>query len=222
MSLSAFDIIGPAMIGPSSSHTAGAARIGRVGRHLCESAVTSAEIELHGAFALTGSGHATDRALVAGLLGLAPDDIRLKDSLSLAAAEGLKVQFFSADLGDVHPNSVRMKLETANGERHEIQGSSIGGGRIEIFSVDDYETSFQGDRETLIFWNQDKPGFLARVTGLLACIESNVATIRTSRKSRGEEALTVIEVDGGLPPEALLVLNHNTLINRLRYFHRLP
>lgn len=223
MKYSAFDVIGPAMIGPSSSHTAGAVRIGRVARALLPSEPVQARVELHGSFAATGAGHATDRALVAGLLGFNPDDERLKDSLRLAEERSLEVRFSETDLGgDIHPNSARLTVKDASGETRVLTGSSIGGGKIEIVSLDGYETSFGGEHETLILWNRDQPGYLARVTAVLACIEVNIATIRTSRSARGARALTVLEVDGGLPPEVLGLLGRMSMTERLRHLERLP
>ncbi len=223
MSFSAFDVIGPAMVGPSSSHTAGAVRIGLVAQSLLEDSVHKASIELHGSFAATGKGHATDKALVAGLLGFNPDDERLKDSLSIAKEQGCNITFTQTDLGeDHHPNTVRMTVESAAGEKHRLVGSSVGGGQIEIKSIDDYPTFFGGELETLILWNPDKPGYIAKVTTVLSCVEANIATIRTSRGSRGTEALTVIEVDGHLIPECLSLISHIPQTLRLRFLNRLP
>lgn len=222
MTLSAFDIIGPPMIGPSSSHTAGAVRIGRVARALCEQAVAQAVIALHGSFAATGKGHATDRALVAGLLGFAPDDTRLKDSLTLASEQNVGITFSEIDLGeDAHPNSVRITVSASNGESHELEGSSVGGGTIAIGMIDRYPTSFGGGLETLLLWHHDKSGFLAKVTTLLACVEANIATIRTSRQARGSDALTLIEVDAPLPSDCLSLLKKIPATLRLRTLPRL-
>ena len=210
MPYSAFDIIGPSMIGPSSSHTAGAARIGRIALALLGETPTTAKIELHGSFAATGKGHATDRALVAGLLGMAPDDERLKDSLELAEAAGLSVEFAEIDLGeDCHPNAARISLRGKKEAEVRVTGWSVGGGSIQIREVDGFETRFSGELDTLVLWNLDHPGYLAKVTTLYDCASVNIATIQLSRASRGSQALTVIESDGALPPEAL------TLIARL-------
>jgi len=220
--ISAFDIIGPSMIGPSSSYTAGAVRIGLIARALLADPARSAEIELHGSFAATGKGHATDRALVAGILGLAPDDERLKDSLALAADAGLDVAFSSVDLGEgVHPNTARITLRSAQGEPHRLVGSSTGGGSIRIVEVDRYPTSFGGELDTILLWHRDSTGFLAKVTALLACVEANIATIRTSRHGRGAEALTVLEIDAPLPSDCLSLLLKINAIQHVRSFGRL-
>ena len=160
------------MIGQSSSHTAGAVRIGLVARAVLGTPPQKADIELHGSVAATGKGHATDRALVAGLLGFLPDDERIKDSLAFAADAGLRVSFSSVDLGEeVHPNSARITMESSEGASCRFVGSSTGGGSIRIVDVDGYPTSFGGELETALLWHRDGPGFLAKVTALLACAE---------------------------------------------------
>lgn len=221
--VSAFDVIGPSMIGPSSSHTAGAVRIGLLARSLLGAAPTTARIELHGSFAATGKGHATDRALVAGLLEFATDDERLKESLELAEKAGLAVSFEETDLGeDVHPNTARVTLETAYGAKCVVAGSSIGGGMIVIGKVDGYATSFSGESETLVLWHRDNSGYLAKVTTLLACVEANIGTIRTSRRGRGAEALTVLEVDAPLPEDLLRLLGCVPATRQVRNLGKLP
>lgn len=213
MGMSAFDVIGPTMVGPSSSHTAGAARMGLVTVSLFGAPLRSARIDLHGSFAATGRGHATDRAIVAGLLGFSAADERLKDSLALADAAGVTIKFREADLGDdVHPNTARIRAEAEDGEIHEVVASSVGGGMIQVGMIDGFTTSFSGDLESVVLWHDDRSGFLAKVTALLACVEANIATIRTSRAGRGTSALTVIEIDAPLPPDCLSLLGriHST------------
>ena len=210
---SVFDIIGPAMIGPSSSHTAGAVRIGLAARHLLGDQPRMARIGLHGSFAATGRGHATDRGLVAGLLGWAADDERLKDSLEFAAKAGLEVEFHHTDLGEsIHPNSACVDL---NGELVCV-ASSIGGGSIETVSVDGYAVRFSGSLDTLVIWHEDRQGFLAHVTSVLACIDSNIASMRTARVRRGAEALTVIEMDSAPQVEVPALLRKIDHVKKLR------
>ncbi|MGE5560376.1 MAG: L-serine ammonia-lyase, iron-sulfur-dependent subunit beta [Chloroflexota bacterium] len=193
---SIFDIIGPVMIGPSSSHTAGAVRLGLAGRAIIGGQPVRAELGLHGSFAQTYRGHGTDLALVAGLLGMAPDDQRIPTALELAPAQGLSVEFATVDLGDdVHPNTVRMALTTAAGTETIIVGSSIGGGRILVTRINQFEVAFHGEYHALILAYQDRPGVIAKVTSLLATDEVNIATMRVSREARGSQALMIIEVD---------------------------
>ncbi|MDD2709650.1 MAG: L-serine ammonia-lyase, iron-sulfur-dependent subunit beta [Verrucomicrobiae bacterium] len=220
---SVFEIIGPAMIGPSSSHTAGAVRIGLMGRALLNAPPAQAKIGLHGSFASTGAGHATDRGLVAGLLGFAPDDERVKDSLQLAPDAGLSVQFFKTDLGEqAHPNSARLDLVASGGGVHNLTASSIGGGNIEVIGIDEFPVSITGMLDALIMHHVDQAGFLAKVTAVLACVAINIATIRTSRHHRGENALTVIETDTPAPACAREVLQSITGVQYLRAIPRLP
>lgn len=217
MNVSAFDVIGPSMVGPSSSHTAGAARIGLAARLLLGEPVASVQIDLHGSFAATGKGHATDRALLGGLLGMNADDVRLKDSLAIAADQNLSYTFAEADLGDdSHPNSVRIAARSAEDQLLTLVASSIGGGMIKIYEVDGYETRIKGELDTVVLWNLDQPGYLATVTSLYECAGLNVAAISLSRRSRGESALTVIQSDGALPPEAVCLLGRMPATCKIR------
>ena len=190
-----FDILGPVMVGPSSSHTAGAVRIGRMARALLGQTPVKAELLLHGSFASTGEGHGTHQALVAGLLGLAPDDSRVPDSFSLAQERGLAFTFGACQLRDVHPNSVIIRLEGEQGGSLEVGASSPGGGRIKVFRVDGLDTSFSGELPTLVVHNSDKPGCVSQVTGALAAQGLNVATLQLNRGGRGGSAVMVIECD---------------------------
>ena len=218
--LSAFDVIGPVMVGPSSSHTAGAARIGLLARRLLGAEPVRARLELHGSFAATGRGHATDRALVAGLLGLDSDDAQLPEAPDLAERRGLAVEFAAIDLGpDAHPNSVRVTLNAASGVVRVCSGRSLGGGVVEMYELDGYETAIRGGMDTLVCRHDDKSGFLARLTAVLACVEVNIAALRTARKDRGLEALTVIETDGPVPADALGLLARMPMMREL---HALP
>lgn len=211
------------MVGPSSSHTAGAARIGLVARGLLAAPPVQAHIELHGSFAATGAGHATDRAIAAGLLGFFPDDPRLRDSRELCKEAGLTLEFSDVDLGeDFHPNTARIRLVSDSGEVRSLVGSSVGGGTIRICEIDDYPTSFGGELESLLLWHHDSPGFLAKVTALLACVEANIATIRTSRCGRGAQALTVIETDAPLPEDCISLLGKISATETVRTLARLP
>ena len=156
-----FDILGPVMVGPSSSHTAGAVRIGYISQKLLGSMPERAEIYLHGSFADTGVGHGTDKALVAGLLGMDTDDMDIPNSFEIAAERGMSFTFDKIVLENVHPNSVLLKLKGHNGRELKIIASSLGGGRISIVNIDDIETHFTGEYPTLIVHNLDHPGNVA-------------------------------------------------------------
>lgn len=217
MNISAFDVIGPAMVGPSSSHTAGAVRLGLLSHYIARGIGPFArvKIELHGSFAATGKGHATDRGLVAGILGLLPDDERLKNSFQIAHNRGIGIHFQNTDLGsDAHPNSVRITFYFAGGETLVIYGASVGGGNVEIRKIDGFETRLSGTLDSILCWHLDRPGFLARVTGLLSCVEANIATIITARKMRETDAFTIIKTDSPIPDDCLSVLLRIPFVKR--------
>jgi len=190
-----FDILGPVMVGPSSSHTAGAVRIGKMARSLLGQQPVKAQLLLHGSFASTGEGHGTHQALIAGLLGLTPDDPRVPESFRLAREQGLDFTFVTCTLRDAHPNSVLLRLEGAAGRIMEVGAASLGGGRIRVFQVDGLHTSFSGELPTLVVHNTDQPGCVSQVTGILARRGLNVATLQLNRGGRGGSAVMVIECD---------------------------
>jgi L-serine dehydratase len=198
--ISVFDIIGPIMVGPSSSHTAGAVRLGLVARAILGSQPAEATIELHGSFAQTGQGHGTDRGIVAGLLGMATDDPDLRRSFELAAAAGLAFRFETVDLGeDAHPNTAR--LTVGDGRRTvQVTGCSIGGGMVEITHVDGYDVRFGCEFDTLLVLAEDRPGTINQVTGWLARQGINIAFLRVERDRRGGDAIMIIETDHMVDP----------------------
>ena len=193
-----FDIMGPIMVGPSSSHTAGAARMGRVARHLLGSQPVKADIQLHGSFAATGSGHGTDRAIVAGLLGMKPDDPRLPDSFALAREAGLDFAIHPVELRSAHPNTAVLALEGPT-RRLNLSAASVGGGRIRVTSIDGVAADFGGDANTLIIHNDDTPGCIAEVALALARRQINVASMQVFRSAPGGEAVMVLECDSHIP-----------------------
>lgn len=201
--VSILDIIGPVMVGPSSSHTAGACRLGLIARDLVAGTPEQALIELHGSFARTGEGHGTDKAIVGGLLGFRPDDERLRDSLTIMDKEGLDFRFEKTTLGsepEVHPNSVRITV--TRGHRHHIMlGASLGAGRIRVSEIDGYPVEVDGSSHTIVMVAEDVKGSIARIAGILSDAGVNIATLRLSRKQRGGDAFIVIEVDES-PAEA--------------------
>jgi len=204
-------MIGPVMVGPSSSHTAGACRLGLLARYLLGEKPRRVEFGLHGSFAKTGKGHGTHLALTAGVLGLKPDDERLKESLALAEGEGVEVVFKEVELGDVHPNTVRMALEGEK-ERISVTGSSLGGGLVRIFDVEGFEVRITGAMPTLVIRNVDTPGVVARVARILADDEVNIAHLAVSRKKKGGEAMMSLEVDRPLSEVPLRYLEHLSYI----------
>jgi L-serine dehydratase len=192
---SVFDIVGPVMIGPSSSHTAGACRLGELARAIFGGTPARARILLHGSFASTGPGHGTDLALVAGLLGMHPDDPRIPLALDLARETGLSVEFAEVNLGDAHPNSAVFELEDAEGRRMCVRGSSLGGGDVVVTEIDAFEVEATGELPLLVVDHVDRPGEIAAVTSVLAESHVNVASMQVSRERRGARALMLIETD---------------------------
>jgi len=197
--LSIFDIIGPIMVGPSSSHTAGAVRLGLVARSLFGEQPESALIELHGSFAETGRGHGTDRALVAGLLGMEPSDERIPTSFELARESGIQIHFQDVDLGESqHPNTVHFVLSAA-GRNMEITGSSVGGGMIAVTRLDGFPVNLTAEYETLLIVGEDRPGTINAITARLYEEHINVAFFNVARDQRGGQAIMIIETDDSIP-----------------------
>lgn len=175
---SIFDILGPVMVGPSSSHTAGAARIAYTARQLFGESVKKAEVYLHGSFAATGKGHGTDRAIIAGLLGMKPDDLRIPVAFEEAKKAGMEFTIANKELKNAHPNTARVIMENADERRMVIQAYSIGGGRIRVSNLDGIEVDFSGESNTLIVRNQDRPGCITEVSAALSKEKINVATMQ--------------------------------------------
>jgi len=190
-----FDIIGPVMVGPSSSHTAGAVKIGRVARKLLGEEVSEAEILFYGSFLATGKGHGTDKAVVAGLMGYGSDDRRIPESLNNAKEAGMKVSFGKLEIIDAHPNTVKLKLKGKTGRTLEMLASSVGGGRICVEEIDGMQAKFGAEQPTLIIHNEDRPGLVAHVTALLQDYSINIGTMQLYRSGRGDQAVMVIECD---------------------------
>jgi L-serine dehydratase len=195
--VSLLDIIGPVMVGPSSSHTAGACRLGLLARCLVGGTPEVARIQLHGSFARTGEGHGTDKAIVAGLMGFAPDDDRIRTALEIAEREGLAYSFEKTTLGeeaDIHPNTARITIQ--RGDRSATMvGSSLGAGRVLITEIDGYPVEVTGNYNTVVLVAEDVKGSVARIATLLAEDNINIATLKLTRKGRGGDAFMVIEVD---------------------------
>lgn len=215
-----FDIMGPIMVGPSSSHTAGAVRIGRMARTLLGEEPIRAALHLHGSFAETGVGHGTDRALIAGLLGMAPDDLRIPNSFSIAEQRGLEFNFDEIDLRDAHPNSVLMEVEGSRGAKLRMQACSVGGGRIVVEEIDGVQMHFTGDYNTLMVRNRDDRGQVADVTHALYRAGVNVANMSLKRDVKGGCALMVIEMDEPIQEPVLKYLEELPGILHVTYYEK--
>jgi L-serine dehydratase len=202
--VSLLDIIGPVMVGPSSSHTAGACRLGLLARCLVGGTPQQARIELHGSFARTGEGHGTDKAIVGGLMGFRPDDERLRTALDIAEREGLDFRFEKTSLGEegeVHPNTVRIAVERA-GRTSVMTGSSLGAGRVLVTEIDGYPVEVTGNYHTVVLVAEDVKGSIARIATILSEHALNIATLKVTRRQRGGDAFMVFEIDDA-PDEAV-------------------
>lgn len=204
-SYSAFDIAGPIMVGPSSSHTAGAARLGKMARTLAHNNVQSVIFQLYGSFAQTYKGHGTDKALLAGILGFDPSDERLRDSFHLAEAMGVDYTFQpvtgSTEEGweNIHPNTVRFLITTQNGEKFDIVGCSIGGGKVRIVGLNGISVHFTGESPILVTRHLDNPGIISGIASLLYQERLNIGNMRVSRERHSDTANMYLEVDGEIP-----------------------
>lgn len=199
MEVSIFDVIGPVMIGPSSSHTAGAARLARAARLIAKEPFTHVSFGLHGSFAQTYKGHGTDRALLAGAMGLSEQDERLADAFRLAKEAGLTWDFHEIALEGVHENTVQITMTMADGGQNVVVGSSVGGGQILICSINGFDTEMTLQAPSLVFFHYDHKGVISEATRIIAEHNINIATMKLSRKARGDVACCVIEADGEIP-----------------------
>ena len=215
-----FDMMGPVMVGPSSSHTAGAARIGNMGRTLLGEEVARADIGLYGSFAETGFGHGTDRALLAGLLGMKPDDLRIPNAYEEANRAGMAYSFRTVELRDAHPNTALLELTGKSGKKLTLQASSIGGGAIVVNKIDGIDVNFTGDFNTLIVRNQDESGSVAAITSILSQVHINVANMSVNRHRRGGDALMVIETDQHIKPRQVEFLSELPGILSVTYYDK--
>lgn len=214
---SVFDIIGPVMIGPSSSHTAGAARIGKVVRSIFGQQPDSVDIYLYESFAKTYRGHGTDIALVGGLLGMEPDDEQLANSLEIAYKQGMEVCFIPKSEKADHPNSV--KIVVSSGDRKlSVTGISIGGGNIQISELNGFKLSLSMGTPTFIVVHQDVPGMIAKVTNILSASDINISTMTVTRESKGEKAIMIIEVDQAEVGDIVMQLAEIPHIYSVNYF----
>lgn len=214
---SVFDIIGPVMIGPSSSHTAGAARIGKVVRSIFGQQPDSVDIYLYESFAKTYRGHGTDIALVGGLLGMEPDDEQLANSLEIAYEQGMEVCFIPKSEKADHPNSV--KIVVSSGDRKlSVTGISIGGGNIQISELNGFKLSLSMGTPTFIVVHQDVPGMIAKVTNILSASDINISTMTVTRESKGEIAIMIIEVDQAEVGDIVMQLAEIPHIYSVNYF----
>lgn len=212
------DVIGPVMIGPSSSHTAGAVRLGILAASILGVKPIKAEINLHGSFAETYQGHGTDMALLAGLMGWHPDDERIPHAKEYAKEHGLEYTYHKIDLGNMaHPNTVLFRLTGADGSHCEIVGSSIGGGQVKVTEIDGFPVELTGRLPAILTVHSDTRGVIALVTSLLANAGVNIATMRLFRSNKGGIASMLIECDDAVPQEMINLIAALKQINSVRF-----
>ena len=208
--ISVFDVMGPNMIGPSSSHTAGAARIALLARKLLTGSLKKVEFTLYGSFAKTYHGHGTDRALLGGIMGFATDDVRIRDSFQIATDNGIEYSFIPNNVEtDVHPNTVDILMVNEEGQEMTIRGESLGGGKVHITQINHVEVDFTGEYSAIIVVQKDVPGVVAWITSCLSDRRVNIAFMRLFRESKGHTAYTIVESDGKLPEEIADTIRQN-------------
>lgn len=214
-----FDIIGPIMIGPSSSHTAGAARIGNVSRTLLGKQPKWVEISFYGSFAKTYKGHGTDLAIVGGVLGFDTSDQRIKDSLKIAEDLGIDINIEIESAVTDHPNTAKVRLGTSAEDALELVGISIGGGKIEIIELNSFQLKLSGNHPAILVVHDDRYGVIAAVSNVLAKHEINIGHMEVSRKEKGKEALMVIEVDQNPADNLLMEVGSLPNISKVTKIH---
>ena len=219
--VSILDVMGPVMVGPSSSHTAGTARLGRVAREILDDDPERVRFFLHPPLAATYRGHGSDFALVGGAIGLNVDDPRIPEAIRIAEQMGVSIEFSEEDLGEVHPNTVRIEAESAK-RSVEVVGSSIGGGVIEVFQINGFQTRFKGDSPVLLLFYRDRPGMIAEVANIIADEGINIASLYCSRKQRGKDAFMEVDVDSPLSREALKRICSLDDVADARYLDKIP
>ena len=220
--VSILDVMGPVMVGPSSSHTAGTARLGRVAREILDEDPVEVSFHLHPPLAATYRGHGSDFALVGGSIGLNVDDPRIPEAIRIAEQQmNVTITFAEEDQGDVHPNTVRIAIRGP--KRHaEIIGSSIGGGVIEVFKINGFQSRFKGDSPTLLLFYRDRPGMIAEVANIIAEEGINIASLYCSRKQRGKDAFMQVDVDSPLSDAALKRICSLVDVSDARYLDKIP
>lgn len=211
--ISAFEVLGPNMIGPSSSHTAGAASIAYLAQKMITGPIVKASFTLYGSFAHTYGGHGTDRALLGGLMGFHTDDKRIRDSFKIASERGIDYRFIPDEVNtDVHPNTVDICMENAAGTVMNVRGESLGGGKVRISRINNVEVEFTGEYNAVIVVHQDERGLVAHITAVLSHFGVNIAFMRLFRESKGSKAYTIVEVDGEVPKGVEVLIKGNPFV----------
>jgi L-serine dehydratase len=217
---SVFDIIGPIMIGPSSSHTAGALKLASMARAILGDTPTEVKVNLYGSFAKTYKGHGSDRAIAAGFLGFSTEDERIPDAINIAANMGVKVNFVPSNISVDHPNTLEFEMTDKSGLKVTVQGISIGGGNVIIKKIDKYEVNLSGNYETLITCHKDHPGIIAKITQIISNKNINIAYMYVSRLERGKDAMMTIETDDYIGIDIYNILSNLSDLNFVKIIHK--
>lgn len=212
-----FDILGPIMIGPSSSHTAGAARLGKISKEIGGDNFYKVEFYLHGSFAKTYKGHGTDKALVAGILGMDPSDERIRNSFELANDKNIQIEFIETDLGYEHPNTVKILFKYKHKEDFYVMGSSIGGGSIIITDINGNKIEFTGNYPTILLKYNDKKGIISKVSSILAQSDLNIATMKVTREKN--VATLVCETDTAINENTIKEISNLSEISYAKFIN---
>ena len=220
--ISVFDVIGPNMVGPSSSHTAGAASIALLAKKMIGETITKITFTLYGSFAKTYKGHGTDKALVGGILGFETDDIRIRDSFNIARESGLEFEFVCnhEELEDIHPNTVDMEITGESGRILKVRGESLGGGKVMLTRINGVKVQFTGEYHALIVIQCDNPGVVAGITSVLSSWDVNIAYLRVFREEKGGLAYTIVESDEEISEKAVEVIKKNPAIQDIMLVQR--
>lgn len=220
--ISVFDVIGPNMVGPSSSHTAGAARIALLAGKMIGEKIKSIKFTLYGSFAKTYKGHGTDKALVGGMLGFETDDVRIRDSFNIAKENGLEFEFVcnNDDDDDIHPNTVDMYIVGQSGRELTVRGESLGGGKVMLTRINGVKVQFTGEYHALIVIQRDHPGVVAGITSVLSSWDVNIAYLRVFREEKGGLAYTIVESDEEISEKAVDVIKKNPAIKDIMLVKR--
>lgn len=220
--ISVFDVIGPNMVGPSSSHTAGAARIALLAGKMIGEKIKSIKFTLYGSFAKTYKGHGTDKALVGGMLGFETDDVRIRDSFNIAKENGLEFEFVcnNDDDDDIHPNTVDMYIVGQSGRELTVRGESLGGGKVMLTRINGVKVQFTGEYHALIVVQHDHPGVVAGITSVLSSWDVNIAYLRVFREEKGGLAYTIVESDEEISEKAVDVIKKNPAIKDIMLVKR--
>lgn len=214
--ISVFDVLGPVMIGPSSSHTAGTAQIAFLAQKMIGGSVKKVEFILYGSFARTYQGHGTDRALLGGIMGFSTDDTRICDSFHIAKERGLEYSFqVNQEDTEIYPNTVDIRMTSANGQVMTVRGESLGGGKVRIVRINQVKVDFTGEYSAVIVIHQDKPGVVAHITRCLSDCNVNIAFMRLFREAKGHTAYTIVESDDHLPEDIAGKIRENSFVSNV-------